>query len=67
MSFDIDGRAIDAAEWERRKGEWLPTAEDRANAIWMALSGIADDVELGDLAELLELHPKNDTFPGRYY
>jgi hypothetical protein len=42
-----------------------PTAEDRARAIWIALSGIADDVELGDLAELLEpLHPKNNTFPG---
>jgi benzoyl-CoA 2,3-dioxygenase component B len=30
MPFDPDGRLLDRAEWERRKGEWLPTAEDRA-------------------------------------
>jgi hypothetical protein len=43
-----------------------PTAEDRAKAIRIALSGIADDVELGELARLLEpLHPKNNTFPGQ--
>jgi hypothetical protein len=41
------------------------TAEDRANAIRVALSGIADDLELGELAALLEpLHPKNNTFLG---
>jgi len=34
-------------------------------AIRMALSGIAGDLELGELAErLAPLHPKNDTFPG---
>ena len=33
--------------------------------IRVALSGIADDIELGQLAALLEpLHPKNNTFPG---
>jgi hypothetical protein len=42
-----------------------PTADDRAKAIRVALSGIADDLELGDLAALLApLHPKNNTFPG---
>jgi hypothetical protein len=42
-----------------------PTPEDRAKAIRVALSGIADDLELGELAALLEpLHPRNDTFPG---
>jgi hypothetical protein len=42
-----------------------PTAEDRAKAIRVALSGIADDLELGELAErLAPLHPKNHTFPG---
>ena len=30
MPFDMDGRLVDRAEWERRKGEWLPTAADRA-------------------------------------
>jgi hypothetical protein len=45
--------------------EQRPTAEDRANVIRVALSGIADDIELGQLAALLEpLHPKNNTFPG---
>ena len=28
--FDLDGRPITEAEWERRKGEWLPSAADRA-------------------------------------
>ena len=42
-----------------------PTAEDRATAIGVALSGIAGDVDLGELAYRLEpLHPKNNTFPG---
>jgi hypothetical protein len=43
----------------------IPTPEDRNTAIRVALSGIADDLELGKLAErLAPLHPKNDTFPG---
>jgi hypothetical protein len=42
-----------------------PTADDRAKAIRVALSGIADGLELGDLAALLApLHPRNNTFPG---
>jgi hypothetical protein len=42
-----------------------PTAKDRANAIQISLSGIANDVDLGELASRLEpLHPKNNTFPG---
>ena len=42
-----------------------PTPEDRAKAIGVVLSGIADDLELGELAErLAPLHPENDTFPG---
>jgi hypothetical protein len=42
-----------------------PTVEDRAKAIRVALSGIADDVELGELATLLApLHPKNNILPG---
>jgi hypothetical protein len=42
-----------------------PTPEDRTRAIRLALSGIADEQELGDLAERLALlHPKNETFPG---
>jgi benzoyl-CoA 2,3-dioxygenase component B len=28
--FDLDGAPIDAAAWEARAGEWLPTAADRA-------------------------------------
>jgi hypothetical protein len=45
--------------------EKTPTAEDRATAIRVALSGIAHDLELGELAALLEpLHPRNNTFPG---
>lgn len=28
--FDLDGRPITEAEWERRKNEWLPSAADRA-------------------------------------
>lgn len=43
----------------------MPTPEDRAKAMRVALSGIADDLALGELAEqLAPLHPKNDTFPG---
>jgi benzoyl-CoA 2,3-dioxygenase component B len=30
MPFDVDGRLLSQQEWERRKGEWLPTEEDRA-------------------------------------
>ncbi|MHB1845090.1 MAG: benzoyl-CoA 2,3-epoxidase subunit BoxB [Deltaproteobacteria bacterium] len=30
LSFDPAGRLIDASEWERRQGEWLPSAQDRA-------------------------------------
>jgi benzoyl-CoA 2,3-dioxygenase component B len=30
MPFDTEGRYLTAEEWERRKGEWLPTADDRA-------------------------------------
>jgi hypothetical protein len=42
-----------------------PTAEDRTKAIRAALSGVADDLELGELAALIEpLHPNNHTFPG---
>ena len=42
-----------------------PTAGDRTEAIYVALSGIAGDLELGELAErLAPLHPKNNTFPG---
>ena len=42
-----------------------PAAEDQATAIRVALSGIAEDAELGEIAgRLAPLHPKNDTFPG---
>lgn len=42
-----------------------PMAEDRITAIRVALSGIAGDLELGDLAtRLAPLHPKDNTFPG---
>jgi hypothetical protein len=45
--------------------EKRPTAEDRTAAIRVVLSGIADDLELGDVAErLAPLHPTNNTFPG---
>jgi benzoyl-CoA 2,3-dioxygenase component B len=27
--FDVDGRLLDRPEWEKRKGEWLPTEKDR--------------------------------------
>ena len=30
MPFDPEGRYLPQDEWERRKGEWLPTADDRA-------------------------------------
>jgi benzoyl-CoA 2,3-dioxygenase component B len=30
LPFDPEGRLLGAEEWERRKAEWLPTAEDRA-------------------------------------
>ena len=42
-----------------------PTAEDRATAMGVALSGIAGGLELGEIAtSLAPLHPKNNTFPG---
>jgi hypothetical protein len=45
--------------------ERRPSPEDRTKAIRVALSGIADDLELGELAALLApLHRKNNTFPG---
>jgi benzoyl-CoA 2,3-dioxygenase component B len=30
MPFDFEGRMLSREEWERRKGEWLPTDADRA-------------------------------------
>jgi benzoyl-CoA 2,3-dioxygenase component B len=30
LPFDPDGRPLSREEWEARKGEWLPTPEDRA-------------------------------------
>ena len=30
LPFDVDGRALERAEWDRRRGEWLPTDKDRA-------------------------------------
>ncbi len=30
MPFDMDGQLLAKVDWERRSGEWLPTAEDRA-------------------------------------
>jgi hypothetical protein len=45
-----------------------PTAEDRVQAIRIALSGIATGADLGDLRfELYALHPKNNTFPGEVF
>ena len=45
--------------------EQRPTPEDRTEAIRVALWGLADDLELGELAAMLEpLHPTNNTFPG---
>ncbi|HZA41178.1 MAG TPA: hypothetical protein VFA00_11185 [Actinomycetota bacterium] len=45
--------------------EQRPTPEDRTQAIRVALTGLADDLELGELAALLApLHPRNSTFPG---
>jgi benzoyl-CoA 2,3-dioxygenase component B len=29
MPFDVDGRLLGREEWERRRGEWLPTEKDR--------------------------------------
>jgi hypothetical protein len=43
----------------------VPTADDRFQAIRIALSGIATGADLGDVRfELHGLHPKNNTFPG---
>ena len=64
---------LDAPDWCRpaQVRSWLmakqkgPTAEDRATAIGVALSGIAGGLELGEIAaRLAPLHPKNNTFPG---
>ena len=45
-----------------------PTAEDRVQAVRVALSGIGSGADLGDLRfELYALHPKNDTFPGEVF
>jgi hypothetical protein len=45
-----------------------PTAEDRLEAIRIALQGIAVGVDLPDLGRELEpLHPKHDTFPGEVF
>ena len=41
-----------------------PTADDRVAAIRVALSGIADDLELGELAaRLVPLHPEEQHLP----
>ena len=29
MPFDLDGTLLTREDWEKRKGEWLPTDEDR--------------------------------------
>jgi hypothetical protein len=45
-----------------------PTAEDRVQTIRIALSGIREGTDLGDLrSELYPLHPKNNTFPGEVF
>jgi hypothetical protein len=45
-----------------------PSAEDRVQAIRIALSGMASGADLGDLRfELYPLHPKNNTFPGEVF
>jgi hypothetical protein len=45
-----------------------PTAEDRVQAIRVALSGIGSGADLADLRfELYPLHPKNNTFPGEVF
>lgn len=44
----------------------LLEAGDRTTATRVALSGIADDLELGEIAaRLAPLHPKNNTFPAQ--
>jgi benzoyl-CoA 2,3-dioxygenase component B len=30
LPFDADGRLLERSEWDRRRGEWLPTEKDRA-------------------------------------
>ena len=63
-SAGLGGRPAQVRSWlmAKQKG---PTTEDRATAIGVALSGIADGLELGEIAARLEpLHPKNNTFPG---
>src|SRR5262249_36893636 len=30
LPFDTEGRLLERAEWDRRKDEWLPSADDRA-------------------------------------
>ena len=45
-----------------------PTADDRTEAILIALSGIASAVDLGTIRTRLEpLHPRHDTFPGEVF
>jgi hypothetical protein len=45
-----------------------PTAEDRVQAIRIALGGLAAGADLSDVRfELYPLHPKNDTFPGEVF
>jgi hypothetical protein len=44
------------------------TADDRVQAISIALSGIRSGADLGAMQlELSTLHPKNDTFPGEVF
>ena len=30
MPFDPQGRMLDRAEWDQKRGQWLPTDDDRA-------------------------------------
>lgn len=53
-------RTVDTMAPARR-----PTAADRADAIQIALGGIAAGADLDDVAQqLAPLHPKHNTFPG---
>lgn len=46
----------------------IPTDEDRHETIGRLLRGIvADDDPIDIAADVVELHPKNDTFPGEVY
>jgi hypothetical protein len=45
-----------------------PTDDDKRPSIELVLSGLARGTDMLDLAaELLPLHPKNDTFPGEVF